>query len=295
MRGSRWPGRSAVLIALLSLSGAVGGAAQTVAYVGGLQGMTGSYVFARRTTGGLWHNGVEVRMGRWTVAATVPLVAQNSPWVSWAGPGGILSGGPEGAAMDSAMRGGTGHGAGMTGGGTMGRGSVPLADTADYARVGFGDPLISSSLALMDETTGWSVRVNGTLKPPVATPTRGFGSGQWDGGVGLSVARLTGRMMWSGYSAYWRIGDLPDLALRDLVVYGVAVGRTLGSSGRWSTLVSVSGATSAVSGLGPSVQAGAGLSHLLPSGTSLGLLLTAGLTTSAPDAGISVSWRVPLN
>lgn len=256
---------------------------QVVAYNGSLLFATGDYIFSERTQTLFLFNGVTGSMGRFRVSASVPVILQSTPWVSYAGGGMIPSGGMEGSEVNRQMRGHGGR-----------QGSVVLADTVAYESLGIGDPLLGAGLELVrGGPVAPSVTLSVQAKVPLADVDRGFGTGEWDYGGGLALARPIAAALVLVDLTYWWMGDLPELELKDALGYSLAVGWSLGR-GRYGLLASYSGYTEIVEGSDPPAQLGLGLSVLLGDGKSLVGNAALGLTSSAPDVSLSIGWRLPL-
>jgi hypothetical protein len=91
--------------------------------------------------------------------------------------------------------------------------------------------------------------------------------------------------------AYWWLGDLEDLELRDLIS-GTASLAYL-SENRWGATVLVSGGTAVLDGYDAPFSVGAGV-HRLAGASSWSLVSTAGLTETAPDLTVGLLWSLRL-
>jgi hypothetical protein len=251
-----------------------------VVYQGSAQYATGEYIFTQRTNSFYFFSGLSASFGPATVGMSVPLILQNTPWVSYGGGGMIASGGTE---HDS------------VGGHVRGRGGrISLPDTASFAELAVGDPVGALDVKLWDERgVRPAVRAAAFAKAPLADVDRGFGTGEWDYGGGLSFAKTLGRLFLFADATYWVLGDLPALQLKDGVAYGGAVGVPLADL-RWGLLASVSGSTRVVEGTDPPARIGVVLTRYLESERSVSVSGTLGVTESAPDLTLSVGWRLPL-
>ena len=275
------PGRFVAAAAIAALvPGAA--AAQELAYVGGVQLATGSYVFQTRTTGVALSSGLDATLGPLRLTAAIPLIAQNTPWISYAGGTMVPSGGPE---HGTASRQGMGRH-------RMDSGDVVLPDTVAYSTIGFGDPTMGLTLDIVRGFGRPTLRLTAGAKAPIARPDQGFGTGQWDYGAGLSLAAAAGLTMFFADAQYWILGDLPDLVLENTILLSAAVGRPLGSTSRLAGMLSLSGSTPAIQGLAAPIQLGAGVSTGLGRGRAVALSAAVGLTDSAPDLSLASSWRV---
>lgn len=259
--------------------------AQEVFYTGSMQYATGDYIFADRTHSGYLFNGLSVSANRFSADLSVPLIVQSSPWISYTGAGGLPSGGTQQGNVRRKGMGGQGPG-----------GPIVLVDTTTYSEVGFGDPLAHLGVVLLhDQGARPGVRATVGIKVPLADVERGFGTGGWDVGGGVSISKALGRQFVFLDLAYWSLGDMEDLALRDPVSYSLAVGR-FSRSRRVGVLASLSGYTEIIAGVDPPIQAGLGLSYFLDAeaGHALSGSASLGLTESTTDFSVSFGWRVGL-
>lgn len=272
-----------------------GSPAQQVTWSGSVQGTTGDYYFTQRTTNVAFFNQLGIQAGRFRAWTSMPIIYQNTPWVTFGGVGPVPSGGPEHAMVGEQIRqrrqGGGGPQAGPQGARMTTVVTVP--DTGTYSEIGFGDPILGGDLELMTETASRpSISLTAGVKAPVGSTANGFSTGEWDYGAGLGVARSIGRTLFAVDGAYWVLGDMPGLPLRDVFSYSVALGRVLGEGG-WSVLGSFAGSQATVDGIDPAATAGLTVNRRFMSGMGLYTSITAGLTSSSPDFGLAVGWHVP--
>jgi hypothetical protein len=271
------PGRWVFPVALLLLSLSVSTCAQQLAYTGSLGFTTGEYIFTERTSTIAFRNGFGASFDRFRASLSLPVFLQDSPWIASSGAGGVPTGGNEGADV---------------GGRRQGQ-KVDLPDTLDL-EPGLGDPILNGSLELFSEGGTWpSLRLEGDVKLPLADSEGGFGTGEWDYGVGISLSKRFRRTFVFIDIEYWVLGDLPELELRDGLHYGASIGH-LFPGGRISGLLSVSWAARIIETADPPVYAGLGLSYLWDSGIALTLGSTLGLTESSADVQASLGWSLPL-
>jgi hypothetical protein len=167
--------------------------------------------------------------------------------------------------------------------------AVPTTAVTGY-EFAAGDPLVSMSIALTG-TSPVSLTLGAGVKLPL-TDTTSFGTGEWDYGGSASLTYRLGYTSSLGVDlGYWHLGDLPNLELNDPLMGSISVGY-LSPSG-WGGLLSLSGATSAISEFAAPAYAGATITRVRGAGT-VGLHASVGLTESAPDFTLGVSWRVGL-
>ena len=261
--------------------------AQSLSYVGGLQYATGDFIFTQRTWSAYFSNGLAWSAGRLRASASVPLVMQPAGWLQYSGAGMMVpTGGMAGSPGISTSNGG-GMGSGMNGGTMTPSSGMP------FSGVGIGDPVGRIDVALSRDADLPVVSLVGAAKAPLANVGRGFGTGQWDVGTGLSSAVNVAGISVFAEAVYWKIGNPQGASLRNAVAYAMSIGRVFPRS-RWSALGTVSGASSLWTGLEAPVQAGMGVGYLLESGSSVFVTAAAGLTRTAPAISTGLGWRVPL-
>jgi hypothetical protein len=267
---------------------------QTVHYAGSVQYATGNYIFAERTHSVYVANGIDLSWRRVQASASFPIIYQSSPWVSYSVVGSVPSGGPQHGTVGGS---GGGPGGGGPGSGRR-RGSDPivLPDTATYADVGIGDPSLRADLTLRSGLQGGpDIRLAGSVKAPIADVDRGFGTGAWDRGLGLTLSQRIRSWFLFGEAMYWWMGNMDEFALGNSIAYSVSLGRSL-RGGRVGLLASLSGYTTAiVEDTAPPLQTAMGISYTAGN-RRYGFNASAafGLTESTPDASFGLGWRVPL-
>ena len=248
----------------------------------------GSYVFEERTTTWTLSSGLGLDLGRVTVRGTVPLHIQNSTLVATVGPGHAPTGGSSsGAVSDSGM---ARQGRGQGKSGSHAPVEVPSTAMTEY-RSAVGAPLLSASwLAGAGRTT--TVTLGASVKVPVAD-TATYGTGAWDVGTNLGLSRRVSDDLVLGLDvAYWLLGDMEDLILRNQIYGTLSLGYL--SRAGWGATALTSGGSSAVEGYQPPLAVGVGF-HRFAGSQSWSLLATAGLTETAPDFTLGGLWSVRLS
>jgi len=279
--------RAVALAAAIGSAWAGPVAAQQVTYTGSLSYSTGSYVFTERTHSFWISNGLGVRAGRVYLAATLPVVAQNSGVVTFVGGHPLPTGGEQNGAV-------SGRGRGMR----IGSGTSQITDSTVVFRnvyeVEVGDPMASASIeAFQGVGVVRSLSIQAGAKAPLRTLESGVGTGEWDFGGGLSMIVGSGRTLALGDVSYWHFGDLPELELKGSVLYSVGVSRSLWDA-RGSVVVTLAGASRIMDSVDPPLSLGVGLSYLPRAGRSLSLGASVGLTEASPDFSSWVGWGVGL-
>jgi len=290
-----------LLYGILSAAGSV--CAQQVTYSGTLQYTTGSYFFEENTESISLVNGFGFSAGSLSVSISVPFIIQNSPWVSYGGPGQIPTGGPEHKAVREASgsRRDGGHGIGGTPSPMLelnqemqkqGKKLVVLADTSSYTKASFGDPGLFTSLILYTSYTGSAfIRLNTGLKFPLANPGSGFGTGKWDYGAGLSASQRIERWIIFTYLMKWWLGNFEELSLNNPLTYSFGLGHSFGD-GRWLINSTYSGYTKIIDGYEPPKNLNFGVGFLASDRTSLSSTLTFGLSESSSDLSFGLGWSI---
>ena len=260
----------------------------------GLGVSSGTYLFEERTTTWSLATGAGVELGGVTLRGSLPIYLQNSTLIAGSGMGHIPTGGSSsGAVADSGDARRRGDRSGPSAGSAApdfshGAVEVPPSAVQGY-QAALGDP----TLTLAWRTRGRRATTLGlgiTVKVPVAD-TATFGTGRWDAGASASVSHGLGRFLLGLDLAYWRLGDLDDLALRDPVCATGSLGY-LGPGG-WGGTVLLSGGTAVLEGYEAPISIGAGV-HRLTGGQSWSLLSTLGLSETAPDLTLGVLWGARL-
>lgn len=265
-------------------------AAQGIRFDVGLGVTTGTYLFEERTTNWSLSAGLALEESGFTLRGAVPFYYQNTTLVSGTGTGHIPTGGSSsGAVADSGQTRKHGGDMGMRPSLPHGAVDVPPSAVTGY-QAAVGDPAVS--LNWRSQGTGATrVGVGGVVKIPVAD-TATFGTGERDVGAMAGVSHLIGDGIMVGLDlAYWWLGDLEDLELRDLIS-GTASLAYL-SENRWGATVLVSGGTAVLDGYDAPFSVGAGV-HRLAGASSWSLVSTAGLTETAPDLTVGLLWSLRL-
>ncbi len=253
-----------------------------VDYVGSVQFASGDYIFTERTNSAFLFSGISASVGELGLTLNMPLILQSTPWITYGAVTAIPSGGTEHSELSRQM------------GGRQSHEAVTLVDTTAYEDIGIGDPLAHADFRLWKEGAVLpSLRITAEVKVPIADVDRGFGTGEWDYSAGVSLSKSFGRTMLFTDVAYWVLGDLPDLELKDPLAYSFGLGQML-PGGRVGLLASMSGYTRILEGVDPPAQISLGLSYLLGSGRSLMGSAAFGLSESSSDISLSFGWRLSL-
>lgn len=293
--------------------------AQQLHYTTSLGYSGGSYIFTGYTWTGSMEHRLDLSAGQWQLGGTIPLLLQNSTAVTYIAGRPIPTGGPDAIAVRERQSGttvvmgprgstGSGRGGTITTQTGLPRGMSRAMAPADAAgrtdslfvggtvtpAVHVGDPVLEGSV---DLASGDGVLRYFTLqaltKIPVASVASGLGTGQWDYGAGAAASIGVDRAFLFGDATYWVLGDMPDLPLKNNLVYVGGAGMALGESA-WTLSGSVSGSTRIIETVTPPVSAGLLLGWSGEHGHAVSIGAAAGLNDAAPDVSLLVSWRVPL-
>ncbi|MDR8393234.1 transporter [Aliifodinibius sp. S!AR15-10] len=295
-----------VLLAMILGAGTAIG--QQISYSGSMQYATGSYFFEETTGSFLLSNGLSWSGERGGIAFSIPFILQNSPWISYGGAGFIPTGGPQ----HQALRDSTGNRPGRGGKGmqgnmkskadgvdavtqTQGKGgnAVPIPDTSSYTESSFGDPSIYANLKLYNSSSGMtSVQLNSGLKIPFANPSSGFGTGEWDFGVGVSgLQRVSNYFLFIDLMKWW-FGNMPDLELKNPFTYSLGLSRSFGSG--WMVNTTFSGYTEIIEDYDPPMTLGFGVGYFVSDRVSLNSSCSVGLSESSADQAFGLGWSIKI-
>lgn len=268
-----WAGITLVLLAF-----APAAFSQLLAYTGSFQFSSGDYIFTGRTNSFYLFSGLSARWGRFAASASVPLIRQTTPWVSYGGAGMIPSGGNQDSTVARHQR------------GTR----MNLQPAGDFEESGLGDPLVRGEMELTKDAPSIpSIHLVVEAKPPLVDVNQGFGTGEWDFGSGVSLSKqLAGNFLF-GDVIYWALGDLPELELKNTVFYSIAFGKPL-AEGKFSLIASFSGYTEIIDNVEPPAQIGLAFTYQPLAGPDLSSGAAFGLTESSPDVSVSLGWQVSL-
>ena len=281
--------------------------AQKLSYTGSMQYATGSYFFSENTESFSTANGLMISWDKATVSFALPFIYQNSPWISYGATGYLPTGGSQhGSLTDSSgRRPGRGSGGGSGG---MGKNSslnsffsyasdstITLPDTLSYRSYSFGDPTIYANINIYRSGSGsTSLQLNTNLKIPFTRPEKGYGTGEWDFGVGASLSQrfLADNYLFLAFTKWW-FGDMPDLKLQDPISYSIGLSRSL-AQGKWFINTTLSGFTEIINDYEPPMNLGMGLGYSLSSKATLNSTITVGLTESSSDLALGIGWSFKL-
>ncbi len=249
--------------------------ASELSYMGSVQFDTGEYFFEERANIFYFYNGLDLDSGRLSLSANIPIIIQDSPWITFTGSGLVPSGGGTSAYADS-------------------RGGFPPRDSVGTVDLGLGDLYVTGGLDLVEMTgTRPNLQLTGSVKVPLANENKGFGTGEWDFGAGLSISSLIKGLFLAGEASYWTFGDMPDLEFNDVISYSFSIGKSF-SGGRKGLMASVYGYTDTYEDIAGPIQVALGFNYLTGSGSGLTASAAMGLTESAPDLSITAGWSIPL-
>jgi len=275
---------AAAAVGVVLLAPAASAAGATLSYTGSIQMAQGTYYFDQTVRGLFFVNGFYLNTGAFNLSASVPVVYQNSPYVSYSGIGVLPTGGSQSPVVGS----------------LPGRrpGSNPIVlpepETVDYNRFGLADPFFRMGFRLWKESRfAPSVEISAHAKVPVATFESGFGTGQWDYGAGVSLSKRLGGVFLLADIGYWVLGDLPELELNDPWSYIASLGIPL-SGGKAALTFSYSGFTKIISGVEPPSSLGLGISFRVGRRSSLLVNGSLGLSESSADFSASLGWSIGL-
>jgi Putative MetA-pathway of phenol degradation len=277
-RVCRWTLAAVTAGAMIVAPAVLHAAGASVSYMGSIQVARGYYIFSQATTGLYVFNGLSLSSGRFTLTASVPLISQNTPYITYTSIGFLPSGGTESSSVSQ----------------RQGHETVVVPEVVEYKARGLGDPFITAGLTLVKDGGAMpSIQVTGQLKVPVADPDSGLGTGELDWAAGISLSKRMGRFFVFADAVYWTLGDLPDLDLQNAWAYGVSLGHSF-RGGRYALLASYSAYSEVIAGVEPPSSLGLSLSIKVGGRSSLMLNSMFGLSESSPAVSFSLGWLIGL-
>lgn len=293
------------VVVMLSLwvIGSSGVQAQQVSYSGSMQYTSGTYFFDKTTETFSFSNGLGINGERMSISFSVPYIVQNSPWISYGAAGFLPTGGPQHKFLQDSTGRRPGKGDGDGGGNTSDFTARKIAsddppiiipDTASYTESSFGDPTLFANVKLFTSPHGdTNIQLNTSLKVPVADPNTGFGTGEWDIGLGASAShRLEDFFFFADLTKWW-FGDLPDLELKDPISYTFGVSHWIGG-GKWFINSTLTGYTEIINDYDPPLDFGAGLGFIASERATLNSTISMGMSESSADVSVGVGWSIKL-
>ncbi|MGM0589055.1 MAG: hypothetical protein ACQETE_11605 [Bacteroidota bacterium] len=278
--------------------------AQQYSYTGSAQFASGSYFFGETTQSFYLVNGMGWSNDTWNISLSIPMVVQNSPWVSYSTTGQLPTGGSQHGELlnpknddNQPVPEATTATPGVwvqqqKGSGRGGRKTIELPDTVSYTQAGFSDPSMNMGIQLWSSTGGRTLlNLNTTIKFPLTDPNNGFGTGKWDFGAGASIMQRLGTVFLMGDLMYWWFGDMEDLELYNPLNYSLGLGKSF-DYGTWMANVSFNGYTEIIEDYDPPMSIAAGIGYTVSDAVNLNGLVSYGLSESAADYTIGLGWSV---
>mgnify|MGYP001813741073 FL=1 len=257
---------------------------QSVLYEGAVRYSQGKYTLDETVTSAFLLNEFTYSSRNWFVEALLPVIYQDSNDVRYVGGMPMPVGEHHG---EGGMPGGSndhgGHGGGHPGG--------PGSPSENLNDLGIGDPYFRfGALVYRGVFDRNSIGVFGTVKAPVADEAQGFGTGEWDYGLGLSWSRRTARNLVYVELAYWSLGEPPDVTFSNPIAGEFTYGRVL-SNPRFLLEATIWGRTETVPGIDGPIAIDLTLGRSLNGPHSVYFSVEAGFTESAPDYALVFGYR----
>jgi len=160
--------------------------------------------------------------------------------------------------------------------------------------LGLGDIFARASYVLAPQRNGWpSFTLRALTKVPTASAARGLGTGEWDAGAFLSLARFSGNSYLTAEVGYLWLGDPPGATYLDPVSYAAGIGRTF-VNGRLGALLLYSGTGKIFAEYEAPRQIGLGLNWRFSQRLGVFTNLARGLSETVPDFGLSFGFSTAL-
>jgi hypothetical protein len=249
----RWPVNKFSALALLAVIGFIAPAHAQWRYSAYVQTSAGNYIYASTARNYYLTQGLQYRHERWSLDANISLAARD-------GDNLVVRG------EDMMSSNESGHVA---------------------MNLGLGDVFVRANYALAWQRNGWpNVTFRVLTKIPTASASRGLGTGEWDAGVFLSLARFANNFYLSTEVGYLWLGDSPGAIYQNPVSYAVGVGRTFVNS-RLGLLLLYSGTSKIFADYEAPRQIGIGLNWRPSNRLGFFTNLAGGLSETVPDFSFS--------
>ena len=225
-----------------------------------VQTNAGNYIYTSTARNYYLTQGLQYRHERWSLEANVSLAARDGDNLIVRGEGMMSSNESNHAAMN----------------------------------LGLGDVFVRANYALAWQRNGWpNITLRALTKIPTANASRGLGTGEWDAGVFLSLARFANNLYLSTEVGYLWLGDPPGATYQNPVSYAVGVGRTF-ANGRLGMLLLYSGTSKIFADYEAPRQIGIGLNWRLSNRLGLFTNFARGLSETVPDFGFAFGMSTAL-
>ena len=219
--------------------------------------------------------------------ATIPLGGMRFSMQNSTVGSGSGSGGMDGGSGSGGMGSGSGSGGMGSGSGSAGTSVVSSAAASSGSQSGLGDLTLTVGYTLIDETRSSPLfRPLMYLKFPTADETRGLGTGAFDFGGGLSLAKTLGN--WATYAEILYIAPGSSDTFDPDHYWSWQTSASYRFTERLSTGIGLSGATSAFAGGDAALQAKLTVDYMVSQRGSLGGYLAKGLTDGSADFGVGI-------
>lgn len=172
-------------------------------------------------------------------------------------------------------------------GGPGGSGQMNL--DPDQAQSGIGDATLSAEYTLLEERAR-QPRIGAllSLKIPLANEDKGLGTGEFDEGVGLSLAKTVGFTRYFARGSYIFRGDSAQYDPKNYLSYALGIGYLFNFD--LQAALALTGATAPFAGAPAPLEAQVRLNYRISERVRIGGYIGHGLSAGGPDiaAGIVV-------
>ncbi len=255
-----WPIMKLSALALLAAMSFISSAHGQWRYTAYMQTNAGNYIYTSTARNYYLTQGLQYRHERWSLEANMSLAARDGDTLVLRGEGMMSGSENNHVAMN----------------------------------LGLGDVFVRANYALVWQRNGWpNVTLRALTKIPMASASRGLGTGEWDAGVFLSLARFANNFYLSTEVGYLWLGDPPGATYQDPVSYAVGVGRTF-ANGRLGLLLLYSGTSKIFAAYQEPRQIGIGLNWRLSNRLGLFTNFARGLSETVPDFGFAFGMSTAL-
>jgi len=252
----------------------------------------GNYIFDSNTTAYYFYGGLRYQSNRWSVSASLPLIAQRDDLVTYTG--GIFL--PTGA-MHHAQGDETDHfDGGMIGDHNNWEAGDEMHGMSPFSNLnyGLGDLYLYGELSLLREQASMpSLSLNTQVKVPTANRAKNYGTGEYDYGVGLSIRKSQNSFLFFADIGFLAIGDPENATFNDPMTFGLGVGKFF-NQGRSSLMLYYQSYSEILPGYQPPSQISLGYYFRIFPNLILSAVGLVGMSDTSPSVSFLSGLQVGL-
>lgn len=252
----------------------------------------GNYIFDGSTTAYYFYGGLRYQSDRWSVSASLPLIAQRDDLVTYTGGIFLPTGGMHHTDNDMMDR----FGGGMMGGHSDWDDEQGMHGMSPFSNLnyGLGDLYLDSEITLLREQISLpSLSLNAQLKIPTANQAKNYGTGKYDYGVGLVVRKSMNSFLLFANVGFLVIGDPADVTFNDPVTFGLGLGKFF-NQGRSSLMLYYQSYSEILPGYQPPSQISLGYYFRVFRTLTISMVALAGMSDTSPNVSFLSGLQVGL-